>query len=435
MGGGVRDGVACFVDLISGKTGHRIWHAQVRTETDRFTREPTELVELTSIEHRQLVAVVTHAGAGWDYNISSPRPYSTTFLNLFTGQEEAFALGVKASEFERDIWIEQRLPSANMSSWQTEAQPCKILGWHYPNQKSASVNNQTLWTARVFQIPAYGDLDKDNYPEVLAHTSSDMVVEYSLLDGKTGLPRWKKRMEPDLTDSWYALEYDVNRDNVNDLAVLLTPHVDAPSPLETRIEIVSGANGQTIGKQSTKQSGAFSCVEFFPGDAEKKPLLIVQSFQDKSIVCFDLGSQGIAWTSTQFKVDVTPGTLPSTIAPSFTTSHSKPKRVWFSIAQTSEGHTANFVDAGTGEFLLQFPIDQGTSEDGTMLEKVIHPSWITLDGRELLAIQVFKQRPLNVDSSSYEYRTDLWLVDKTVQQVTQWNEKTSGPESTAFRAG
>ena len=77
-GGGVRADMGCFVDLISGKTGERIWYSQVRTESSSPTLGTNELVDFTVLEDQGLIAVVTYTGITTG-ELESARPYSKHF--------------------------------------------------------------------------------------------------------------------------------------------------------------------------------------------------------------------------------------------------------------------------------------------------------------------------------------------------------------------
>ncbi|MCC6508841.1 MAG: protein kinase, partial [Pirellulaceae bacterium] len=105
QGVGLQSRVGCFVDVISGKTGKRIWQSQVQTESSQPNEARTELVDLTISEDQRFIAVVTHSGTR-PSGFESARPYSTTFLHSEYGRQAAYGLGIRASYLDHDTWLE-----------------------------------------------------------------------------------------------------------------------------------------------------------------------------------------------------------------------------------------------------------------------------------------------------------------------------------------
>ncbi len=171
QGVGVRNGIGCFVDVVSGKTGQRIWHSQVRTETSQPAMKRIELVDLTVLEDRRLIAVVTHNGKS---NIETARPYSTTFLNLEDGSEEAFGLGIKASHLDHDTWLEHRLAPLDPRGRVTRA-PNQLAGWTYPVLKSDASESMTLWRTADYAPCEVADLNRDGFPEVVGRRLENRI--------------------------------------------------------------------------------------------------------------------------------------------------------------------------------------------------------------------------------------------------------------------
>jgi len=426
QGGGVRDGVACFVDLISGRTGKRLWHSKVRTESSEPTLGSNELVDLYVLEDQRLIAVVTHIGLK-TYNMESPRPYSTTFLNLHSGGEETFGLGLRASSFSHDTWLEQRLPPEPLQRAK-RPRPSKLVGWAYPVMKTDSMGNLTLWSTEDYGPYLCADLDRDGFPEVLGAQNNVGYREYSLLNGLTGAKGWKRKFESQLTTFWFELGQDVDKDDIDDLVVLMS---DLPlqaggnnKEQVASVEIVSGSTGKTIWKHSATGRGMVTCLNYFKRDSAKLPLFLYQHDQSQKVTCLDLDSRKVAWTSDDFKGVVEGQSYEPWIF--------EGKIVWFSVAQTEEGCNASFVNAENGELILQIPIGQQPADATQQIQKAVAPTWIRLDNRDLFAIQTVTRRTVDAANSTYDYCTDLWLVDKSVTLVDHWSETNTATESAAL---
>ncbi len=129
-GGGVREGVGCFVDLVSGKTGQRIWYSNVRTESTKRSKNANEFVNMSVLEERGLIAVETSRG-DQAFQHEFARPNSMTFLDIATGKEQAFGLGLSARAFGRDTWLEHRIPTSSSNNPANRPQPGKLYGWDY----------------------------------------------------------------------------------------------------------------------------------------------------------------------------------------------------------------------------------------------------------------------------------------------------------------
>ncbi len=194
-GGGVRADMGCFIDLISGKTGERIWYSQVRTESSSPIFGTNELVDFTVLEDQGLIAVVTYSGitAG---ELESARPYSTTFLNLFNGGEESFGLGLLANSFNNNTWLEHRLPPPGPFDRTNLLQRSKLVGWAYPVSRSDTTENATLWSTEDYEPQHFADVDRDGFPEVIGSKKSSVGYrEYALLNGLTGIKSWSKSID------------------------------------------------------------------------------------------------------------------------------------------------------------------------------------------------------------------------------------------------
>ena len=420
QGGGVQGGVACFVDLVSGKTGQRIWHSQVRTESSKPTLGPNELVELTVLEEQRLIAVVTHCGIK-AYDVESSRPYSTTFLNLDNGEEEAFGLGIRATSFSHERWLEHRLPPDQ--SQQASSRTRKLVGWDYPVLNVDSIDQLTLWRTDDYGVALCADIDRDGFPEVLGHKSKVGYSEYALLNGLTGKTTWSRRIANQKTAIqghaiqrtayWHELELDVDKDGLDDLAVLLSdadygsPRLSDDQLQFATVEIVSGATGKTIWKHSATELGMVNPLAFFKQDSGRIPMLIYQHDRSNKVTCVDLNSRRTAWESNSFNAKLQ--------QQAFETWVHDGKTVWISANESEQGN-ANFVNACTGEVLLQFPIGQRPATPWS--------TWIEWDGRELLPIQTITECPPSTADSAPSYRTDLWLVDRSIKLVGHWSETT-----------
>ena len=416
QGGGAQEGVACFVDLVSGKTGQRIWHSRVRTESNSPTLGPNELVDLTVLEDQRLIAVVTHSGIK-AYNLEISRPYSTTFLNLDNGEEEAFGLGIRATSFSRDGWLEHRLPSE--LGQQISSQTRKLVGWDYPAPNVDSIDQLTLWRKDDYSVSLCADIDRDGFPEVVGHHGKVGYTEHALLNGLTGKKSWSRRIATQKNSVqrnafWYELEQDVDKDGLDDLVVLISDS-DCGSPPLTNdqmqfatLEIVSGTTGRIIWKHSASELGMVNPLAFFKLDSGRLPLLIYQHDRSNKVTCVDLDTRRTAWENNSFNAKLQ--------QQSFETWTHDGKIVWFSSNETEQGN-ANFVDAETGQVLLQIPIGQRPAAPWLV--------WIEWDGRELLPIQTITECPSDTADSTPSYRMDLWLVDRSIKLVGHWSETTS----------
>ncbi len=417
QGGGVRGGVACFVDLVSGQTGKRIWHSQVRTESNRITLGPNELVDLTVLEEQHLIAVVTHSGMK-SYNAESPRPYSTTFLNLDSGEEETFGLGVRATSFGVNTWLEHRLPS-ELGQRASRSRTGQLVGWAYPALKEESTDSLTLWSTEDYACSLYADLDHDGFPEVIGSRNSIGYCDYALLNGLTGKSSWSKRVAtqkdaPYRSVFWNELQQDVNQDGIDDLSVLISDADYGSSGLPKEqlqfatFEIVCGASGRTIWQHSATERGVVNQLAFFKRDLGRLPLLIYQHDRSNKVTCVDLGSRKIAWESHSFNAKLQPQ--------SFETWIHDGAIAWFSTNETEQGN-ATFVNAETGEVILQRPIGQRPAVPWT--------TWIKWQDRELLPIQTITQIEAPKADEPPTYQTDLWLIDRSVTLAGHWSETTS----------
>ncbi len=413
QGGGVRGGVACFVDLVSGRTGHRIWHSQVRTESSKPTLGPNELVDLKVLEDKRMIAVVTHSGAKV-FNMESPRPYSTTFLNLDSGAEEAFGLGIRATSFSHDTWLEHRLPPSESGPHTRQ-----LVGWAYPNMKKDSIDNLTLWRSEDHSCSLYTDVDHDGFPEVIGTQIRVGYREEVLLNGLTGKKSWSiktptQKGAPSRNMFWHELEQDVDKDGLDDLVVLISdadygsPGLPKDQLQFATLEIVSGATGRTIWKHTANELGMVDLLAFFKRDSGRLPLLIYQHDRSKKVTCVDVDSRKTAWASDSFTTKLE--------SQAFKTWVHDGKIIWFSLNEAEPG-SANFVDAETGKTLLQIPIGQRPAAPWA--------NWIEWDGRELLPIQTITEFVPVIADSAASYRTDLWLVDRSINLVGHWSETTS----------
>ncbi|MCC6510751.1 MAG: hypothetical protein IT423_16725, partial [Pirellulaceae bacterium] len=338
------------------------------------------------------------------------RPYSTTFLHIEDGRQAAFGLGIRASYLDHDTWVEHRL-SPHEPLGRTTRPPSQVVGWAYPSSKEDSDENMILWSTEGYSPYECVDLNRDGFPEVVASQSKDGYREYTLLDGVTGNKGWRRKLPSENTTFWNALKRDANNDAIDDLVVLISERSDKRQP--ARVELVSGSTGKTLWKHSDAELGnatILGCLERIAGQVS---LFLYQNEQTKTVTCLDLDSRTIAWSSHSFL-----GTLDSQ---AFATWNCDGKIVWFSTCQTmNEGH-ANFVNAETGESLLQIPIGQKPYAPWT--------NWIRWEGRELLPIQTTTLLESNDAKLVKECRVDLWLVDRSLKVVGSWSETTDAASS------
>lgn len=418
QGGAVRPGMACFVDLISGRTGQRIWHRQIRNGASGRMDGATELVELAAMEERQLIAVVTFR-VSKSHRLEFASPYATTFLDLESGREQSFGPGIRAHALVRETWLEHRLPPSG------SAARAALLGWSYPISKSQTPD-QVLWSKENCGVGMWGDLDRDGYPEVLCSENKEGFREDTLLSGLTGSKRWSRRTESSLSRMWWESGCDGDRNGIADLVTMTTCYDDpsrAKANATASIEVISGSTGKTIWKHLAAESGMVSLVGFIDRKPDKAPLLIYQHMQSRRVTCVDLDSRHIAWSSDAYQAEV--------VAQEFTPWIYEAKNIWFFVGAADNSSDAYFVDATSGELLLKIPLGQKTADPTTQAEKAIRPVWIHSQGRDLLAIQTLQQRQLNASHSTWEYQTNLWLVDRSVKLAAHWSETTQTSSSPA----
>lgn len=431
MGGGVRDGVSCFVELISGRTGKPIWHTKVRNESSHPARDVIELVDFSVIDEHGLVAVVTHRSMMTNSHAYA-RPYSTTFLNLSNGREEAFGSGIFAKSFGNDYWLEYRIPPDFLGN-SNQLPRGKLVGWAYPVKKRESETNSTLWRTENYSSLEISDVDHDGFPEVVASNYGSERRTVVLLDGLTGSKRWSRATGSQPDSSWSALEQDENGDGTDDL---LSYAYDggyqgnaARKAQHPMIEIVSGATGKTLWQLEDSDSGAVTMPQYLGRRSGKLPILIYQDTQNKRVKCVDLELSRIAWTSNDFQGEL--------IAGEYTPWVHQDRMVWFSVCKTDDGLVASFVDAETGESILRIPIGPKPTKRQDY-ETVAQPKWIQWQGKELLAVQSLTSSTLNTGSGKHQFETNLWLFDKSVQLVGHWTETTEtilSPAMTSWLEG
>ncbi len=438
-GGGVREGVGCFVDLVSGKTGQRIWYSNVRTESTKRSKNANEFVNMSVLEERGLIAVETSRG-DQAFQHEFARPNSMTFLDIATGKEQAFGLGLSARAFGRDTWLEHRIPTSSSNNPANRPQPGKLYGWDYPISTMWSVDNVS---------PAFcSDLNHDGYQEVIGQ-APPIITENVLLDGATGSKRWSKTTANSQFVSWFGLKRDIDNDGIDDLVALTTdtfdldPKAVAPKKGAVKrgqvyrelraasIEIVSGGTGKTIWQRSAGEKGRVNYLGFFARDSGKLPLLAFQNNQSKKVTCVDLDSRKVAWTSDSFE-----GEFYHWLRSPLGLTHWKHLETvtWFSVLRTPGGNVANFINAETGALLRQLPLDD-QSLKGANWQQVVVPSWIQWKGSKLLAIQSISKCDDADDTtgSSKQYKTDLWLLDRSLALVDHWAETSSTMESAALK--
>ena len=406
-GGGVRTGVACFVDLVSGRRGKRLWASQVRVEQNELTLGPTELVDLSVVENQGLVSVVTHAGST-NSDFEQPRPYSTTFLNLESGQEKTFGLGIRANAFCRDWWLEHRLAPPGNGTREMRPRPGQLAGWAYPEKKTESIDELTLWSTERYAPMLCADLDRDGYPEVIGSTIEVGYREYSRLDGLTGRKRWSRPVQMQDASFWFEMGEDATGDGTNDLVTMTSngsPPAQAPS-----VEIVCGATGKTIWRHTATEGGAATPLGLFKRKSGLLPLYLYQNEGTGRIVtCVDLDSRTTRWKSSGFSEFLE--------TQAFATWDFEDNIIWFSINSEVDAGAANFVNAETGDLLLQIPIGAKLAAPWS--------DWIQWNGRELLRIQTWTEQPPTATSTDTEYRMDLWLVDRSATIAGHWSETTT----------
>ena len=437
-GGGVSEGVGCFVDLVSGKTGQRIWHSNVRTESTKQTRRANEMVGMAVFEEQSLIAVETRRG---DHPLSAEaRSNSTTFLDIATGKEQAFGLGLSARTFSRDTWLEHRIPLTSSYNPRERSKAGRLVGWDYPIS--------SMWSVDRVSPQFCGDLDQDGYQDVIGVLMPPNDREYVLLDGLTGKKRWTKKSATNQYVNWFGLKQDVDNDGIDDLVKLTSNSFDqAPQPTKTAkvkrasngrkaqaalVEIISGATGKTIHQQSANEKGRVVCLGLFDRGSGKLPLIAYQGVPSKRVTCVDLDNRKVAWTS-----DSLTGDHQFWFLPKFgqTAWRHAEQVVWFSVMKTPTGNVASFVNAETGDILFQFPLGDKNA-NGTNWQQVVMPAWIQWGGRELLAIQSISKSDLTngATGTSLETKTDLWLIDKSLQLVDHWTDTTSTTESAALKS-
>ncbi len=435
QGGGVDQGVACFVDMVSGKTGERIWSSNVRTESTKLSNNRNEFVGVTAIEERGLIAAETRRGGQ-----EIARPNSTAFLDLVTGKEQAFGLGLSARSFGKKTWLDHRIPeSLSQGNASRRPLPGKLLGWDYPSSPMWSVDG----VSPIF----CDDLDHDGNNEVIGQYSERR--ESVLLNGTTGEIRWKKESAPDTFVYWASLKHDIDNDGIDDLISMISDTIDDdpltqnPVVIALRkgnnrkgivasIEIVSGSTGATIWQQSALEAGRANYIGEFDRGPGRLPLIAYQSNKSKKVTCIDLESRTIAWTSDAFAGEFWYWYR----SPASTTfwKHAD-QLVWFSVIKDPKGEIANFVNAETGEILSQIPLEDPNAK-GKNRQQVVMPARIRLGDRELFAIQATTKcdDPRDPTGATLEYKTDLWLVDKSSKLVDYWTETNSGVESPALKS-
>ena len=408
QGVGVGSRVGCFVDVISGKSGQRIWQRQVQTESTSPLAGRTELVDMSLCEQQRLIAVVTHNGVN-PYNIESARPYSTTFLSIEDGEQAAFGLGIWASHFDRDRWLEQRLAPREPFG-RTTRLPSQLVGWTYPPSKEDSSENRTLWSTEEYSPSECVDLNRDRFPDVVASRFKVGFREYTLLDGVTGKKGWRREMPANDTTFWYSLKRDADNDAIDDLVVLIVDNDNHRQ--HARVELISGGTGRTIWKHTDAQPGSAQTLGSFERNGQLS-LLIYQNELTNSVTCIDLDARKVAWSSNSFSGNLEPQ--------AFETWNCDGKFVWFSTSESEQGGQANFVNVETGESLLQFAIGQKLNGPWT--------KWISWEGRELLPISSITLLESNTGKPAKECRTDLWLVDRSLKVVGAWSETTDAASS------
>ncbi len=237
--------------------------------------------------------------------------------------------------------------------------------------------------------------------------------EYTLLDGVTGKKGWRRQIASSTTSYWYALHRDADNDAIDDLAVLL---FDSNNQRETaRLEIISGSTGKTMWKHSVAEPGSVRTLGYFERTADQLPMIVYQNEKTSTVTCLDLDSRKVVWTSQSF-----PAALE---IQAFKTWYSDGKIVWFSFGEAESGSSANFIDAETGRTLLQIAVGQ----------RLYAPwmDWIRWEGQELLPILTITKLESSADQSGNLYRTDLWLVDRSLKIVGSWSETTDSVASKA----
>ena len=441
QGGGIRDGVACFLDLVSGKTGKKLWYHRIRMESTRQTVYANELVRMDVLEDQGMIAVVTMIGKN-EYLLERATPYSTTFVDLATGKELAFGLGINGQSFGPDRWLEHRVISSTLKQSSSPSSTGTLVGWKYPNGTSMV----RLWQCES-NFPALTlDLNHDAYSEVIR----DRIVEtrnrtngyeYVTHDGMTGKELWTyRRTSTNQLTHWLSLEQDVDQDGYDDL-LAIHPKDGVDATVQKSIysfpkflEIVSGATGRILWQHQSvdSQIGAMEFVALLRREASKRTLFLYQNAGNKSVTCVDLGLKKVAWTSDKLKGECIRWN------PKTSNWSHEGKEIWFSLTESGKGKSVHFLDAETGEILREYPLFPSEDQERVEQRSVYFPVWIRWGGRDLLAIQALTKMKVEEYTGTQpnfvapsEYRTDLWLFDRSGQIVTHWSESNQATVSAA----
>jgi serine/threonine protein kinase/outer membrane protein assembly factor BamB len=425
QGGGIREGVACFLDLVSGKTGHRIWHSHVRLESTKRTLYANELVNLAVLEDRGLIAVETRSGER-AYELANSRPYSTTFLALATGKEQAFGQGMSSRSFSQNTWIEHRLPQEKSSTEKRE-RPGQLVGWGYPNA------THMLWRADN-QSPAFcGDLDRDGYPEVVGQRiDRDGFQWNTMLNGATGRTLWNKKFEyQHRIISCFDLERDLDGDGTNELVAWTSDDASLPGVVPTKlgsatIAILGGATGALMWEHKTEHIDFAHRILHKSRDSDRPPLLIYQN-ESKLVSCLDPDSRKVIWTSNGFQGH--PYIWHASRFEEFF-QHDGIEG-WFSIDNSANDENfANFVDLATGELLSRVPLANRLKNGTVESQQIAEPAWIRWHDRDLLAIQSVSTSKNGNEANTYH--VEVWLFEKSGKRVAGWTESRPQSPSRSF---